>query len=102
RSGANARTRVAGLGNERVVRLAAAEQRAREAQAVLDADDGRDAEQRLAEVGLELVEHRLAEARGNAGGDDLAHAADRVLLLAHALDERDHLRGALGVRTAHE
>src|SRR5690606_1390360 len=76
------------------------QRRAAEADPVLDAEDGREAEAGLREVGLQLVEDGAAETRGDVARHDLGDAADRVLLFAHPLDELDHLRGGDGVGTA--
>ena len=89
---APARGRGGGLrGAEQVVVLAAAQPRAAEPHAVLDPQHRRQAEQRLGEVGLELVEDRLAETRRHPGGHDLGHPPDRIARLARLLDQRHHL-----------
>ena len=54
----------------------------------------------LREIGLELVEHRLAPAGGHAARDGADHAADGVAVLARALDALDHLRGDRGIGAA--
>ena len=64
-----------------------------EAGAVLEGHHRRQRQQRLGQVGLELVEDRLAQARRHADRHQFADAADRILVLAHFLDQRDHLRG---------
>ncbi len=99
----DARARVALLREEQIVVLAAAQGRPAEADAVLDAQDGRQAEERLGQVGLELVEHRLAEACGDARGHDFAHAADRVLrLCARPRSSSTILAAATRIGAAHD
>ena len=48
------------------------------------------AEHRLGEVGLELVEDRLAQARRARADDAFEHAADGITAGAGLLDEGDH------------
>ncbi len=85
----------------RIVVLAAAGIRHREAGAVFDPQHRRQAEEGLAEVGLELVENRLAPAGGHPQRHDLGGAADRVAFGTDLLDQRDHLLRRRRVGAAH-
>ena len=85
---------------EVVVVLRAAQVGAGEAAAALEPLAGRQRQHRLGQVGLQLVEHRLAQPRRHAAGHRLDHAAQRVALLPGAVDEGDHLLGQRGVRAA--
>ena len=67
----------------------------------LDALDRRDRHHRLREVGVELVEHRLAPAGRHAARDRAHHAADRVAVLARLLDALDHRGRRRRVGAAH-
>ena len=58
-------------------------------------------QQRLPEVRLQLVEHRLAEARRHSDGHEFAHAADRVAVLPHVVDQLFHSPRRVGYRTPH-
>ena len=55
----------------------------------------------LREVGLELVEDRLAEARRHAPRHARDHAAERVAAAARRVDRLLHARRGLGVGAAH-
>ena len=71
-------------GDERVVVLAAGQARAGEAAADLEALRRRQRQHRPGEVGLELVEDRLAEPGRHAARDALDDAAERVAVAARA------------------
>ena len=92
--------RVDGTRQVHVVVLAAAGRGDREPGPVLEADHGREAQQGFAEVGLELVEDRLAEAGGDADGDEFGDAADGVAVEAGVVDQLGHAVGRLGHRAA--
>src|SRR6478736_2965995 len=73
----------AALVDEDIVVLRALEQGAGEAAANLEALGGRERQHGLGEVGLEPVEHRLAEPGGHAAHAALDDAADGIALGAH-------------------
>src|SRR5699024_3238183 len=52
----------------------------------LDRLDGIDAHQRLADIGVEAIEHRLAPARWYPGGLDIDTRADGITVLAQGVD----------------
>ena len=85
---------------ERVVVLDAGELRAGEAAADLEALRRRQRHDAVREVGLELVEDRLAEAGGHAAADALDDAAEGVAGAARLVDAGDHALGRAGVGAA--
>ena len=91
-----------GAGYERVVVLPAGQPRAGEADADLEALAGGQRHHRLGQVGLELVEHRLAEPGGHAADDALDDAAERVAVASRAcsmaLDHRARRASGSGQR----
>ena len=96
------RAHAAALGGERIVVLDAGQRRAGEAAADLEALRRRQRHHGARQVGFELVEHRLAEARRHAAADALDDAAERIAGAARLVDARDHRRRGVGVRTAHD
>ena len=75
---------------ERVVCLRAAQLRQRKAGTELDALDGRHAEHRLGNRALHAVEHRRADAGGQARDGAFDHAADAVLRQPRRFDLGAH------------
>src|SRR4051812_36868017 len=71
---------------KKIVVFAAAEARTGETAAQFETFRRGQREHRLREIGLESIEHRLAEPRGHAADAALDHAADRIALGAHGLD----------------
>ena len=88
-------------GHERIVVLASGEARAGEAAADLEALRGRQREHALREIGLELVEHRLAESRRHAPRQARHDAAEGVAAPPRGVDALLHARRGLGVGAAH-
>src|SRR5579875_2085796 len=87
--------------NENVIVGAAASRGHGEAGAVLEGRHRWQRQQRLGQIGLEFVEDRFAQPRWHTNGDQLADAADGILVLAHFLDQGDHAGGGFGIRTTH-
>src|SRR5690606_39434849 len=76
--------------------------RALEAEADLDALDGLDGHERLREPAVQagVPGDVAAEADGDAAGDDLEHAAERVAGLTRFVHRLDHARLGLDVERA--
>lgn len=71
-----------------------------EAGAELHPGHRRDRKQRVPERGLQPVEDRLAQPRGQPAHDQLCDPADRISIPARGLDQRLHPRGRGGVGAA--
>src|SRR5215217_9030079 len=87
--------------DERVVVLGSAHMRYAEALTHLDALDRRYAEHRFTNVGLELIENRLAQAGRYAPRAHLDNAAERIKRAPRRVDACDHLLGHRRVGAAH-
>ncbi len=61
---------------------------------------GREGDHGLGEVGVELVEDRLAQPRRDVAGDEGDHATQRVAVASSPLDRSRHGLGRPGVRAA--
>ena len=83
-----------------VVCLGPARPRDREAFADLDRLDRRDAEHRLADQPIELVERRFTQTDRRIDRVDLDDAAKAVMLFLHLQDRINHLFGGYRVRAA--
>src|SRR5690606_5707375 len=87
------------FGRDLVPMLAAALANALEAVADLDALDGIDAHHRARDLGIELVEAGLAEARRHTRRNDIDAGADRVAVAAQLDHEGFELFDSCGIGT---
>ena len=87
---------------EEIVVFGAGHRDAAETGADLEALAGRQREHRLREVGLQLVEHRLAQTRRHSPRHRFDHAAQGVAVLAGLLDAFDDTNGHVLVGAARD
>ena len=89
-----------GVGLESVIMLAAPHRRGLKARAVRDPDNRRQAEQRLTDVSLELVEHGFAEPWRHTCRHDNRAATDTVSVAPNGIDQVRHALGGLRIGTS--
>ena len=85
-----------------VVMLAASHGDTAKPDAVLNPQDGREAEERFGEIRFDFVKDWLTQAGGDVGGNDLSRSADRIALFSNLLDQFNHLRGGCKVGTTND